>query len=551
MANNTEKKNWSTVWKDEFLAWFSSRMPESVTKSKKDRDLHVMKETVDKLPYTYWQLLRAGVMEATNSLDLGEYLAESQIRNSIQEKINDYLANGNPTSLTDAIRELRLNTPPLTDPKAAKDFFDRDTAQKRKDWADSVYAQLIGDLEILDELDKSATQTANAPAAPAREIGMTWKEELTNWVLTYGLDEGEEARTGYYAELTATLINLLPNSQCMFFREVFMKSGEDTEIDLSEHFTGRDELLIAENSLSEFLQDGSLSTLRNALFYMAGERSVEVIDPEAANAYFDAFEQARGVERPAPEANEFEDVEVLEELEGEEIKNPVRKRFIQRMRQDKDTFRQLLAELDKENPPIIMESLYDEVNCWYEENVKLERSAVAIIDAEYEVSELKKKLSQSATASPKFKANLEKRIESAQKQVKELYKTNDKLIQKTVKDLEKRAEHGLVNREVYETRYNHLMRGNLSLTPKSYLDMIAAREAERAVEARETIAETNETAVETEQTHAPPRIPLDLSGRINSQTKTSPVHTAKAKPDKAAPAKAEKQEIEEEIEEKD
>ena len=81
--------------------------------------------------------------------------------------------------------------------------------------------------------------------------------------------------------------------------------------------------------------------------------------------------------------------------------------------------------------------------------------------------------------------------------------------------------------------------------------MIAAREAERTVEARETIAETNEAAVETEQTHAPSRIPLDLSGKINSQTKTSPVNTVESKHEKFAPAKAEKQEIEEEIEEKD
>lgn len=388
------KKKISVMWRDEFLDWVSTQTSPRLSSRHKNRQMKELRFDLDKLSYKHWRLLSEGLMKGPDSFNVNEHLAPSAHNREVQDNFGRFLETGIPSDLSKAISTIYLNDLAPLDPEAARDFYDRDVAERRREWEGSVYEALMEDLVVLDELE-----------TPAKK-------------------------------------------------------------------------------------------------------------------------------------SEIDEFEVLEELEATpEIENAEKKAFIQRMREDKETFRIFMNEC-REDDPEDFKAEEDEFHRWYEENVKLEQSAIAIMDAEFTVQRLKQQkafLTEGSTE--RVKMGVERSINDAKKQLEALYEKDAKLRDKTLKDLDKRADKGTVSSVSYEYRRNQLLRGNLLLTPESYLKELESRER-------------------ANQESSPQRTQLDLSGRITSQTNQTkdvpvPQPVAEKTEHQKAPENIARQEEKDEVEEID
>lgn len=508
------KTGFGNMWRDELMNYITARLPKEMNKRRREMDLSNAKRSIDKLSPMYLQLLKEGVMGGKDPGEILDYLADSPTldKGKYHLPLRSYKETGVPSYLTDLLLTLELDEPALRDPQAAKEYYDADAIEKRQAWQDSIYGKLIGDLVILDELENTP------PEAPT--LGKTWKEGLVEWISGYGMDEGE-VRDGFYMELARSLVNMLPDSQALFFTETLMKSGEDTELNLSEHFAQHETLGAVEECLNEFLEDGSLVSLRTALYHMCNPGFAQVIDPETSRTYFEEFERARGVvSEPAEFIDEYGGFEVLDELKRADETNPTKANFIKRMRDDKDSFRRFIADCrraDKDETALIE----PELDTWYAENVKLEKSAIDIMDAEFHLAKLRQLRNVlGAGATGKTVKNLEKNIEKQRKHINDCYKKNEKLREKTVKDLDKRAAKSNIPRELFEYRKQRLLRGALTLTPEGYLSEL---EEQRAREARSIEAEPERLVLNlgvsgAAKTRAQPEVSKELAREQDTPT---------------------------------
>ena len=481
-------------WKREVLAWAEQYAKFNPTQKE---NLSKVAALLEKLPDYHAQFFLENVIQLERGMEL-DYkkfydAAISDNLTAVADGFVRFVRECKLNDLTDALTLLgKANAVPLQFAEA-KAYAKAHQEQKEREEFEAKVQALMDETVFLSDEDLHADDLK----VYKDESIKPWQQAFADWLI-----KDQKSPSTYI--LTLSLIKKLPDELCLFCRETLMQAESLGDILLSDHLTADETHKNALHNAQHYLTQADIYKDINRLNYFlfslteidktSGKPILTPIDPEAARAYFAAYEEKRlaapeaiGVETKMPDG---EEIEILTKKSAtKEAKTPLERAlkekqdYFHNKAVDKDHFRAYMDKL-KGLDPAKHAFLEKESAIWRKENEKLDEITLAYLDAKIEVHKLR--ASSQAVSDPKEKRAAEKAIAKATKQVSKLESKAEKTRESMQKALTKRIKAGYEYPDFIQFRRQQIQSSHLKFTPPEGERLLAQ---ERVVEAETPIRE--------------------------------------------------------------